>query len=111
MLTANRIATDAKQIAKVLGFDDQTLDQINAILSDLCQTSDLALARGQFNFNFNPQLTSLFGCGPIPLPLDYLRTSGSSGARGAIRPVTYLYPNPQFPSGQRLYLTPIDLGE
>lgn len=111
MLTAARIVSDAKQIAKVRGFDDQALDQINAILSDLCQTTDLALARGQFDFNFNPSLTSLFGSGPYPLPLDYLRTSGSSGARGVTKSAWYLYPSPAFPAGQPIFMTPIDLAE
>jgi hypothetical protein len=111
MLTASRITIDAQQIAKVRGFTIQALDQINAILSDLCQTTDLALARGQFNFNFNPQLTSLFGSGPYPLPLDYLRTSGSSGARGVTKSAWYLYPTPAFPAGQPIFMTPIDLAE
>jgi hypothetical protein len=111
MLTASRITIDAQQIAKVRGFTTQALDQINAVLSDLCQTTDLALARGQFNFNFNPQLTSLFGSGPYPLPLDYLRTSGSSGARGVTRSAWYLYPAPAFPAGQPIFMTPIDLAE
>src|SRR5688572_11124228 len=107
MLTADRIVTDAKQIAKVRGFDDQALDQINAILSDLCHTTDLALARGQLDFNFDPSLTSLFGSGPYKLPLDYLRTSGSSGARGVTRSAFYLYPAPAYPAGQPIFMTPI----
>lgn len=111
MLTASRIVTDAKQIAKVRGFDDQALDQINAILSDLCQTTDLALARGQFDFTFDPSLTSLFGSGPYSLPLDYLRTSGSSGARGVTKSAFYLYPAPDYPAGQPIFMTPIDLAE
>jgi hypothetical protein len=111
MLTAALIIDHVNQRSKGRGFTLQALDELNAVLGDLCEDYDLALARGTFNFNFNPQLTSLFGSGPYPLPLDYLRTSGSSGARGATKPVTYLYPNPTFPSGQRLYMTPIDLGE
>lgn len=111
MLTASRIVEDAKQIAAVRGFDDQALDQINAILSDLCQTHDLALARGQLDFNFDPSLTSLFGSGPYPLPLDYLRTSGSSGARGVTKSAFYIYPTTASPAGQPMFLTPIDLAE
>jgi len=111
MLTADRISIDARQIAKVRGFEDQALDQINAILSDACQDYDLALARGQFNFNFDPTLSSLFGSGPYPLPLDYLRTSGSSGARGVTRSAWYLYPAPALPAGQPIFMTPIDLAE
>ena len=111
MLTADRIVTDAKQIAKVRGFDDQALDQINAILSDLCHTNDMALARGQYDFTFDPSLVSLFGSGPYSLPLDYLRTSGSSGARGVTRSAFYLYPAPAYPAGQPIFMTPIDLAE
>jgi hypothetical protein len=112
VLTAARIITDAKQIAKVRGFDAQALDAINEILSDLCEDHDLALARGQFNFNFDPNLSgSLFGSGPYPLPLDYLRTSGSSGARGVTKSAFYLYPAPALPAGQPIFMTPIDLAE
>jgi hypothetical protein len=111
MLTAARILVEAKQDAKVRGFTAQGIDTINAVLSDLCQTTDLALARGQFNFNFNPQLTSLFGSGPYPLPLDYLRTSGSSGARGVTKSAWYLYPAPTLPAAQPIFMTPIDLAE
>ncbi len=111
MLTADRIVTDAKQIAKVDGYAAQTFDALNAILSGLCQDYDLALARGQFDFNFDPSLTSLFGSGPYKLPLDYLRTSGSSGARGVTRSAWYLYPAPAFPAGQPIFMTPIDLAE
>ena len=111
MLTAQRIIADASQIAKVRGYFTQANDMLNAILSDLCQTTDLALARGQFDFNFNPGLTSLFGSGPYPLPLDYLRTSGSSGARGITKSAFYLYPAPAFPAGQPIFMTPIDLAE
>jgi hypothetical protein len=112
VLTAARIITEAAQIAKVPGFVTQQLELLNAVLSDLCQSTDLALARGQYNFNFNPSLTStLFGSGPYSLPLDYLRTSGSSGARGVTKSAFYLYPAPAFPAGQPIFMTPIDLAE
>ncbi len=111
MLTAAAIIDRANQIAKIRGMAAQGLDGLNAIQSDLCQQHDLADARGQFNFNFNPQLTSLFGSGPYSLPLDYLRTSGSSGARGVTRSAWYLYPAPTLPAGQPIFMTPIDLAE
>lgn len=112
MLTAARIFANAKQDAKVKGFDAQALDLVNVVLSGLCQETDLALARRQFNFNFDPNLADdLFGSGPYPLPLDYLRTSGSSGARGVTRSAFYLYPAPAFPAGQPIFMTPIDLAE
>jgi hypothetical protein len=54
-------------------------------------TRDYAQARGQFIFNLGQnQVTGLpstpasqFGSGPYPMPLDYLRLSGSSGSSGA----------------------------
>lgn len=63
---------------------------LNQILSDLCEQYDFADARGIFLFNFNPSLVSTlpggkYGSGPYPLPLDYLRASGSSGSSGAQR--------------------------
>ncbi len=111
MLTAWRIRNLANQIAKTPGFVDQGNDNLNAILGDLCQEYDLALARQIFTFNFNPSLATLFGSGPYPLPLDYLRSSGSSGAEGATSAAWFLYPAPSFPAGQSMPLVPIDLGE
>ncbi len=111
MLTAATIIDRANQIAKIRGMAAQGLEGLNAVLSDLAEETDLALARGQFNFNFNPNLTSLFGSGPYSLPLDYIRTSGSSGARGVTRSAWYLYPAPTLPAGQPIFMTPIDLAE
>ena len=111
MLTAAGVIDKALQNARAINMDAQALDFLNAILSDLCQNKDLALARGRYLFNFNPALVTLFGSGPYPLPLDYLRTSGSSGSRGVNKSVWYLYPTPSFPAGQPLYLIPIDLAE
>jgi hypothetical protein len=111
MLTAGQIIGEAGQRAKVPGYVTQGLQNLNAVLSDLCQHHDFALARGVFNFNFNPSLATMYGSGPYPLPLDYLRTSGTSGATGAQRSAWYLYPTPAFPSGQPMYMTPIDLAE
>jgi hypothetical protein len=111
MLTAGQIIAEAGQRAKVPGYVTQGLQNLNAVLSDLCQHYDFALARGTFNFNFNPTLATMYGSGPYPLPLDYLRTSGSSGSTGASRSAWYLYPTPAFPSGQPMYMTPIDLAE
>ncbi len=111
MLTAATIIDEASQIARVKGMAAQALNQLNAILSDACQDYDLGLARGQYNFNFNPSLTSLFGSGPYLLPLDYLRTSGSSGARGVTKSAWYMYPAPALPAGQPIFMTPIDLAE
>ena len=111
MLTASAIITRALEISRAPLYTDQAKDLFNAILSDLCQEYDLALARGLFQFNFNPALISMFGSGPYPLPLDYLRTSGSSGATGTSRSAWYLYPTPAYPAGQPIFMTPIDLAE
>lgn len=112
MLTAAQIIEEAAYRAKVPGYQGTfALRNLNAILSDLCQHHDFALARGVYNFNFNPALATMYGSGPYPLPLDYLRTSGSSGATGAGRSAWYLYPTPAFPSGQPIYMVPIDLAE
>ena len=111
MLTAATLINRACQIAKAPNYTAQGLDLLNSIQSDLCETYDLALARGTYNFNFNPALATMFGSGPYPLPLDYLRTSGSSGATGTSKSAWYLYPTPSFPAGQPIYMVPIDLAE
>lgn len=109
MLTAARIIDRANQIAKGRGFEEQGLDGLNAILSDLCEDHDLALARGLFEFTFNPSLSTLYGSGPYPLPLDYLRTSGSSGATGATRSAWFMYPTET--GAQPMPLIPVDLAQ
>ncbi len=111
MLTAGTIIAEALNRAKVPLYTGQALDELNSILGDLCETTSLALARGVFNFNFNPGLTTMFGSGPYPLPLDYLRTSDSSGATGTSKSAWYLYPTPAWPQGQPIYMAPIDLAE
>ncbi len=111
MLTAATLINRACQISKGELYTAQGLDLLNSIQSDLCETYDLALARGVFQFNFNPSLSTMFGSGPYPLPLDYLRTSGSSGAEGVSKSAWYLYPTPAFPAGQPIYMVPIDLAE
>jgi len=112
MLTAFELVEEAVYRAKVPGYSPTFgLRNLNAILSDICQHHDFALARGVYNFNFDPELATLFGSGPYTLPLDYLRTSGSSGATGASGSAWYLYPTPAFPSGQPIYMTPIDIAE
>jgi hypothetical protein len=86
-ITTGQLQALALQGAKVPGFTAQSAQLLNEILSDECETFDYAAARGVFFFNFNPTLINplpgqeqLFGAGPYPLPLDYLRTSGSSGS-------------------------------
>lgn len=75
-LQAQQIVTLSLQIAKAPGFTAQAGQLLNAILSELCQTYDLVVARKNFTFNFNTSATGLgyaAGCGPNPLPSDYLR--------------------------------------
>jgi hypothetical protein len=111
MLTAATIMQEAGQRAKTQLYQSQQLSELNGILSDLCEDHDLTLARGVFNFNFNPSLATMFGSGPYPLPLDYLRTSGTSGNTGVSRSAWFLYPTPAIPSGQPIFMVPIDLAE
>lgn len=111
MLNAAQIITRANQIAKSPGMVQQGIDGLNIVLGELCLHEDFALARGLFQFNFNPALVTLFGSGPYSLPLDYLRTSGSSGSEGVTQSAWFMYPAPDFPSGQPMPLVPIDLGE
>jgi hypothetical protein len=72
-------------------------------------TEDFAVARGVYYFNLNPTLITTvagftnFG-GPYPLPLDYLRTSGSSGEDGRQTGFFYVYNGVPYP------LIPLDLG-
>lgn len=67
MLTAAQIVTLAVQMSGVQGYTAQAGQLLNMILSDLCQTYDLDLARGT-------TIITLGGSsGPYALPGDYLR--------------------------------------
>jgi hypothetical protein len=75
-LQAQQIVSLALQIAKAPGYTAQAGQLLNAILSELCNDHDLVLTRKNFTFNFNTSATGLgyaAGCGPNPLPADYLR--------------------------------------
>jgi hypothetical protein len=74
-LTSTQIVELAVQKAKTPGMLLQAGQELNAILQELCQTYDLADARGTFFFNFNqgPNADNT-GQGPYLLPSDYLRT-------------------------------------
>ena len=59
MLTAFEIVQEAVYRAKVPGYTPTFgIRNLNATLSDLCQHHDFALARGTYNFNFDPSLSS-----------------------------------------------------
>jgi hypothetical protein len=79
VLTAAQIVTQACQIAKCPGFVSQAGQRLNGILSDLCQDYDFDIAKGFYQFNFNPSLVSqidsnvIAGGGPYNFPADYLR--------------------------------------
>lgn len=111
-LSAAQIVTRACEIAHAPGYTVQGQQFLNAILSDLCQTYDFAVARGLFTFTFDPQLAgSMIGgqnigaSGPYPLPNDYLRTSGSSGSEGTQKSTFWLLNGVPYP------MVPCDLAE
>lgn len=79
-LTSQQIVSLACQAASLPGFTSQAGQWLNVILQELCQTYDLDVNRGTFNFNFNVGLTSstiypnmTAGGGPYTLPSDWLR--------------------------------------
>lgn len=79
-LTSAQICSRARTIAKVQGDIAPSGLLLNVILSDLCQTYDFELARGDYVFNFSPSTTTtaaypnnVAGSGPYDLPADYLR--------------------------------------
>jgi hypothetical protein len=111
MQTAGQIIANACQTAHVPGMTAKAASFLNEILADLCVSRDLAVARGFFHFNFNTNANSmlggqnLFSSGPYPLPLDYLRTSGSSGSTGTQRSTTWFIFGVPYP------MVPCDLAE
>jgi hypothetical protein len=109
VLTAASLIAQACQDAKVPNYTTQGLLKLNLILDELCYTRDFGLARGVYYFNLNPTLiTTIAGItnygGPYPLPLDYLRMSGSSGEEGRQTGFFFVYNGVPYP------LLPLDLG-
>ena len=72
-LTAAQIISLACENARCPGFTTQALQLLNAILSDLCQTYDLDVARQSFSFNFAPGQVNSQGQAYQNLPANYLR--------------------------------------
>lgn len=68
MLTAAQIVNLACQVSKAPGFTSQAGQLLNAILGELCQNHNFALASIAYAFSFTG--TS----GPYAMPADYLRT-------------------------------------
>lgn len=123
MLIANKILARALEDSKTgasdaagnpVGMVAAAQDHLNAILSDLCMSRDLAIARGLYTFTLSPTQTSTlngvtnFG-GPYPLPMDYLRASGSSGSDGYQTGFWYFFQQ-QGNLSQPMPLKPLDLG-
>lgn len=110
MWTAAQIVAQAAEDAHIPGAVTQAQNKLQLILDTLCFTGDYALARGVYYFPLNPaNITTIGGItnfgGPYPLPLDYLRTSGSSGAEGIQYAFFYVYNGVPYP------LLPWDLGK
>lgn len=91
-LTAQQIVALSTQIAGAPGFVQQAGQLLNMILSDLCQTYDLAVAQTVTTITLGA--TS----GPYPLPSDYLRNVGEDD-------VWFTYNGVKYP------LVPIDYAE
>jgi hypothetical protein len=109
MLNASSLIAQAAQDAKAPNYTAQGLTKLQTILDALCFKHDLGLARGVYYFTLNPsQITTVNGVtnfsGPYPLPLDYLRTSGSSGSEGVQKSFFYYF------NGVPYFLRPRDLG-
>lgn len=104
-LSAESIIARACQMAHAPGYVAAGADLLNMVLGDLCETYDFALARGVFDFVFDPGLLSNYGSGPYALPADYLRTSGSSGSTGAQKSSIWFLQGVPYP------MVPVDLAE
>jgi hypothetical protein len=109
VLTANQLAAQAAQDARIPNAQSQSQLKLQIILDELCLKHDFALARGVYYFALNPTLITTIGGitnfgGPYPLPLDYLRTSGSTGSEGVQYAFFYVYNGVPYP------LRPWDLG-
>lgn len=109
MLTANQLVLQACKDAHVPAYLDDGQKKLQVILDEICFKHDFGLARGAYYFSLNPgNITTINGVqnfgGPYPLPLDYLRTSGSSGADGVQYAFFYVFDGVPYP------MVPFDLG-
>lgn len=110
MWTAAQLVAQACEDAHVPGFTVQGEQKLQSILDTICYTRDYSAARGVYYFGLNPSLITSFGgfpnfSGPYPLPLDYLRTSGSTGSEGVQWSFFYVV------SGTPFQMVPWDLGK
>jgi hypothetical protein len=82
-MTAAQICTRSAQIAKCPGYTSQAGQSLNAILQELAQTYDFdttsLIATGTFNLSqvSGPGNQYIAGCGPNPLPANYLRAKNN----------------------------------
>ena len=75
-LQAQQIISLACQIAKCPNYTSQAGQFLNNVLQTLAQDHDFEVIRKTFDFNFDLSVTGngyTFGCGPNPLPADFLR--------------------------------------
>jgi hypothetical protein len=110
MWTAQKLIAQACEDAHVPGHIAQGQDKLQLILDTLCYTADSAFARGAYFFPLNPSLVTTFAgftnfSGPYLFPLDYLRTSGSSGSEGVQSSFFYVF------AGVPYQMVPWDLGK
>lgn len=109
MLTAAQLGQQAATDARAPNYTASWQQKLQLILDGICLKNDFALARGVYYFPLNPSnITTIGGIqnfgGPYRLPLDYLRTSGSSGSEGVQYSFFYVYNGVPYP------LQPWDLG-
>ena len=82
-LTSAQIVTLATQTAKCPGYTSQAGQYLNAILQDLAQTYDFETTVKVVSQNFvlstvsGPGNQYIAGCGPNPMPADYLRAKNN----------------------------------
>lgn len=87
---AASIITRALYRGQVPRYTQFALYELNTVLAHIAATIDFSAARGQWNFNFNPNLVTM-GAGnivsasPNSLPMDYLRVPVSTGSTGSQR--------------------------
>jgi hypothetical protein len=100
--SAAQLIAQAAQDAKAPNYTAQGLVKLNLVLEELCVKHSFSAARGVFYFLLNPsKITTLNGVtnfgGPYLLPLDYLRTSESSGSEGTQYSFYYVYNGVPYP--------------
>jgi hypothetical protein len=109
MLNANQLITQATQDVQAPGFLVAGQNKLQIILDELCLKHSFSAARGVYYFTLNPGLITTVGGitnfgGPYPLPLDFLRTSETSGSEGVQYAFFYVFNGVPYP------LQPWDLG-